>query len=1506
MYFNNSLTFSLTHLNLLAVSATCFPGSELVIDSSSFDKGLLDIEYQIHLTSNCSLTSLLPVQSTGIIIVANDSVMTLYKDFSTTNKTIVFPKGELELRHSNITFEESDLYLHPDLFLYYNWVTSSNRIDLSGNHDSSDILIHGPEWKTDDIGGYLEIKLGDTLHIPNIPGTQGWVGASISVWIYWETGIIGFNGEDFTCRFHIHSGSLSWGQGWVLISTLPLHKWFHLVITFDHAEARVYVDGKYHGSFTPELLRRYRCDSAPNSFFLAFRTRFTLFTKTLTTFEINLLTFDLHARIWGQGKLSLVNLEMMISSHTFGVQKISLVSSTIYLDHCELYYTASGSESKLVVDSLYLTNTSSIITNASLVVSNFHCLLTVSATCFPGSELIIDSSSIDESLLEVPSQLQLTSHCSLTSLLPVQSTGIIAVEKDSIMRLFKNSSTINMTVILVHGELVLKNSTTQIEESDLYLHPDLFLYYNWVTSSNRIDLSGNHDSSDIIIDGPKWKTDDIGGYLDVQPDLTLHIPNIPGEFGWREASISLWIYFEEGGIGFDLDNSCAFYITTTSLLWGGVGSTRISLPLEEWFHLVITFDQSTAHVYVDGNYDSFLRRTSPYECFNDIPSYFPLSEIEGSSSRFKGRIRAVQFFTKTLTLDEIEQLNFDIDQGILGQGHLSFVDSNVEFRSSQFYISSLSLLSSTLQSNNVIFKNLKNVALHSESIMTLSQNSEILSDYLTLTLNSSELYYDDSTSISSSTIRLIAVNSRFQNDFDFDNIDVLDLSFSTFESPSDTQIIVGYFSCFHCQILGNSPLSIETHAQINSGNFSSSLAGQESLSNFSISGSVQLTQSFDCFSHVILDDVSVSQFQSSSSGSIRCHADVVMRNDVHLSDVTLIFNDKLIFVDATFLSENLFKLFDFQNLTRFGTIDTNFENSGIIHPSSTFTFNDNLSLAPFSIVSLQIKNDSSTQLIVGSTAYLDGILVIDFDTQYDSTGSNYTLVESGQINGRFSTIINPCASLITTVYSKTSLIVSVNDFIANLNRVSYISTTGYDDPCCGSFNCPCASFKGILKRMGPKGKVYLHQGNYLFHQELGKLKYVDWEVIGMGDVIIEGMDATLFEIVRSNLSLSNVDVLCSAPLCFSVVDSTFELIHSNIYHEVGDDTLLVDTSTVFLSNCSFESNSSSLLRSSNSQLVLENVSVSGSFQDSVFILEKNQLDVAYNTFSNIESSSLFQLRKSDITLFHSFCSNSNFTFAVFDLTESEISQNGLSFESVATSIIFSIKSSVFIMNHFIIPSSISFDQFLLAETAEIMLNDFNLLSFNSLNSVFFVSNSKIDFQKSVFQDINCKSLLESVNSLIELKEMTLSNVTCDTCFDILKGNFSVQFLDIFDASETIFQLIEVDVFTVNFLDMYDSYLETVILAQKTTLECNDFTVYHSTVDKFLHSMQSVGTFQRLFFESATVTQVFTLTEDELLFSDFILSNMTISRVFHVYNSVVELYDFYFGANDNHLYLSLLN
>ncbi|KAL0244724.1 hypothetical protein GEMRC1_008806 [Eukaryota sp. GEM-RC1] len=298
---------------------------------------------------------------------------------------------------------------------------------------------------------------------------------------------------------------------------------------------------------------------------------------------------------------------------------------------------------------------------------------------------------------------------------------------------------------------------------------------------------------------------------------------------------------------------------------------------------------------------------------------------------------------------------------------------------------------------------LKSFQIHQNSHVSLLQESELLLDTISFFLNSSQLIVDDSVNISTTTLSLIAINSLFQNDIDLPNLQVLDLTSSTFESLSFIQVDVDFFWCSLCQILGNSSFEVDFLFDVNYGNFSSSIVVRESVTNSTVSGAVLLSDSFDFFRHVTLDDVSVSEFQS-STGTFTCHSDVLMRNDVTFSIIKVAFSQTLnIFLsDSHVFLHQHFDLQEFQILSGSGVIFDNTSNSGQIIPLPLIVFDQNLVLSSSSTVTLQLLNDTaSTQVLVGSTLYLDGILEIEFDSFLTWSRNDFLLMESSKLIGQF-------------------------------------------------------------------------------------------------------------------------------------------------------------------------------------------------------------------------------------------------------------------------------------------------------------------------------------------------------------------------------------------------------------------------------------------------------------------------------------------------------------------------
>ncbi|KAL0244791.1 hypothetical protein GEMRC1_008873 [Eukaryota sp. GEM-RC1] len=1096
---------------------------------------------------------------------------------------------------------------------------------------------------------------------------------------------------------------------------------------------------------------------------------------------------------------------------------------------------------------------------------------------FPDSTVTITSLSLSSSVvlffqnnstLTISDVLLLkggTLRSDLSSSSSFTSVDSLVLEGDHVV-LHSHKLIVNRHFVWNHGSIELDSLgelmfvdviNVTLKGSDPNADLNSFLYCSWFNSYNNIDRSGNHDPDTITIDGPEFKRDESGGYLDIKPGDTLHVPNIPGLTGWRWASISIWIYIQEGGFGFGHNGwRCTFFIESYRVRWGP-NSTPYDFPLETWFHLVVTATDGTMRVYVNGKSvaDNTPSNTQRYYCSSGGPAVLPLSEISPMSSSnvsFTGRIRAVQVFRKSLSAEEVGQLNYDPLTGILGEGKLSLVNSEVTLLSSKFDLRSITLTSSILQSNEATFDKLQSLQLFNHSLVIFTQGTTIVSENISITLNSSELYFDTSVDISSSTLSLIAINSHLRNEFDFSNVHVLDLSFSTFELMYDFEIIVHYFWCSQCQLIGNSQFVITEFSKINSGNFSSSLIVRSSVTNSSsVSGEVQLSDSFDFFSHVTFDDVSVSEFQS-SSGSIACHSDVLMRNDVTFSFVTFSPSLDVVLSDSNVNLNQDFKLLNFQVLSGSGVVFDTTSNSGKIIPLPLIVFENDLVLSLSSTVSIEVVDtNTSTKIFVGSTVYLDGTLEVDFDPFKYWSGHEFLLVSSSNLIGEFTSVNSTCSSIFKIIYTSTSVLGSFEEYIAHLDQVSYVSATGIDDPCCGSFNTPCASFKGVLERMGRKGKVYFHEGSYSFNQGLGKISDVDWEVIGLGDVMIEGRDETLFEIDDSVFVLSNVSVNTSTCRTFhisnssvSVNNSTFQSLNMFSDGVVFDSSFTVCSSSftsfsfeiVITCDLSFSISSSSLVTMFTS--TFDNLIV-----NSLIDSDSSSLIISHSVFSDIISNSIFNLNNSELTITNCDIFNTFGDFFI-DGYESALILNYLDFKFSNFTQWFSIVAGSFDGQHLAF-FDITHDVFYFNNCSEAILQNVRVDGSN-IDSLINFESTNISILDFSIQDSVGVTLITGFDSDISLESLLISNTSFNSFVSIsfscliaasIQSHLSIfidKLLSFYNSTIIFKEFLVTNVSSNTFSSSFDS---TVLL--------EDTVVRHFDFQIFLNLRQSNVTFNNL-------------------------------------------------------------
>ncbi|KAL0245060.1 hypothetical protein GEMRC1_009140 [Eukaryota sp. GEM-RC1] len=481
--------------------------------------------------------------------------------------------------------------------------------------------------------------------------------------------------------------------------------------------------------------------------------------------------------------------------------------------------------------------------------------------------------------------------------------------------------------------------------------------------------------------------------------------------------------------------------------------------------------------------------------------------------------------------------------GFEGNGTLSLENSDLYLTSMTASLSTVSLRNSVLKSVNISFENIRDFNLVSSSAK-LSEFTTISSNDFVLVLESSDLYLEEEVVVASSSISLIAISSQIACWTEFFLLSTIDLKYSSIYSNLINGVTFDSFDCFHCQFLTNQKVNISDHFKINSANISASIELLESVSDAIFSGNVKISNNLKLFSPTKLIDLQLSALQSELpiQPYFQCFSNVLIQNSVSILNVDVDFKHNILLLNVSLQLDQ--DLVIKHKVSGSGLIESSVLNYGSIVPDKSLEFSKKLSLCSSSNLKYVLSSSFDHQISIVDDVYLFGILLIEVGLMYDIIGRDLELISAGQLIGNFSEIHCDCNSILSISYTSSSVIASVNDYNVNLNQVSYISTTGIDDPCCGTFGSPCASFKGVLERMGRKGKVYFHEGSYSFNQGLGKISDVDWEVIGLGDVMIEGRDETLFEIDDSVFVLSNVSVNTSTCRTFHISNSSVSVNNS--------------------------------------------------------------------------------------------------------------------------------------------------------------------------------------------------------------------------------------------------------------------------------------------------------------------------------------------------------------------------
>ncbi|KAL0245998.1 hypothetical protein GEMRC1_007214 [Eukaryota sp. GEM-RC1] len=382
-----------------------------------------------------------------------------------------------------------------------------------------------------------------------------------------------------------------------------------------------------------------------------------------------------------------------------------------------------------------------------------------------------------------------------------------------------------------------------------------------------------------------------------------------------------------------------------------------------------------------------------------------------------------------------ERMSPGVPPGFEGNGTLVLDNSELRLMSMTVFMSQISLQNSVLISGNVSFENVGEV-ISSSSSLKLTDFTVFSSNEIEFHLDNSDLYFEEDVVVSSSII-LIAINSQIEYLTLFFPLHLVDLTYSRLSSNLINDIAFNSLDCSHCQLLTKQRVNVTDYLKINSGK---------------ISAKEPLEVYFHFFSDVkIQNSVSI------------LNIDVDFKHDIFLFNTSLLLDQDLVVHRV---------------LSGSGVIESNVLNYGTVFARNNLDFYKSLSLSSSSNLKFLLSSSFEDQVSIADDVYLSGMLEIEVILSRAIIGSDFELIRAGQLFGHFDEIRSNCKSIISLSFSTSSVLASFNDYILELNQVSYISTTGFDDTCCGTINSPCASFRGVLERMGSKGTVYFHEGSY--------------------------------------------------------------------------------------------------------------------------------------------------------------------------------------------------------------------------------------------------------------------------------------------------------------------------------------------------------------------------------------------------------------------------------------------
>ncbi|KAL0228928.1 hypothetical protein GEMRC1_013548 [Eukaryota sp. GEM-RC1] len=373
--------------------------------------------------------------------------------------------------------------------------------------------------------------------------------------------------------------------------------------------------------------------------------------------------------------------------------------------------------------------------------------------------------------------------------------------------------------------------------------------------------------------------------------------------------------------------------------------------------------------------------------------------------------------------------------------------------------------------------------------------------------------------------------------------------------------------------------------------------------------------------------------------------------------------------------------------------------------------------------------------------------------------------------------------------------------------------------------------------MGRKGTVYFHEGSYSFNQGLGKASDVEWEVIGLGDVMVEGTGAALLEIDDSIFTLSNVVVYTSTSIAFNISNSNMSINRCTIFSSYPLFDGIVNNSTLNVSSSIFSSFSFEVSRS---EVVFSDSSFNGEVADFIMSMSYSVVTVTTSTFDQVIGNTLLYSDRCTLIVKQSFFTEI-FASSMINLNNSELNIYHCDFSKSSGEVFVESNESIVIVKYLDFKLS-NFAQWFGILSGSFIGQDIVFLETDQ--DVFHFENcTEVFLQNVTVSQSNLGLLIQSINSFITISRVSILNSTGTSVVAGYDSVINLDSCDVLNCSFDSFVGLDFSNLTASIVEStFSNYSNSLLFFSNSTVFMEDILMNNVSAITFLNTFDSLAIF----------------------------------------------------------------